>query len=123
MTAEASEAKAAPRAHPGPWVEAARRFRGLIRGNEIWLVFLGALIGVAAGLSVALIGTLSSTLHNLLFGISGERLSGVARLHRGYASPIAGGALLGLSAWLWSRRRKTIPLDPIEANALHGGRM
>ena len=42
------------------------------------MVLLAALIGVAAGLSVALVGTLSSDMHNLLFGLSGERLSGVA---------------------------------------------
>jgi CIC family chloride channel protein len=123
VTAEVSDPEIAPPAHPGLWVETGRRFRGLIRGNEVWLVILGALIGVAAGLSVALIGTLSSEMHNVLFGLSGERLSGVAHLHKGYASPIIGGALLGVSTWLWSRRRKTIPVDPIEANALHGGRM
>jgi CIC family chloride channel protein len=87
------------------------------------MVLLAALIGVAAGLSVALVGTLSSDMHNLLFGLSGERLSGVAHLPRGYASPIFGGLILGVGAWLWNRRRPTIPVDPIEANALHGGRM
>ena len=123
MTAKASDAELASRVHPRLWVETGRRFRGVIRGSEVWLVLLGALIGVAAGLSVALIGTLSSEMHDVLFGLSGERLSGVAVLHKGYASPIIGGLLLGVSSWLWSRRRKTIPVDPIEANALHGGRM
>ena len=87
------------------------------------MVLLAAIIGVAAGLSVALIGTLSSEMHNLLFGLKGERLSGVAHLPRGYASPIFGGLILGVGAWLWNQRRPTIPVDPIEANALHGGRM
>ena len=78
---------------------------------------------MAAGLSVALIGTLSSDMHNLLFGLTGERLSGVRHLNRGYEAPILGGVILGVGAWLWNRRRPTIPVDPIEANALHGGRM
>jgi len=80
-------------------------------------------LGVGVGLSVALIGTLSSALHALLFGIGGEHLSGVARLPRGYVAPIAGGLLLGGASWLWRRRRSTIAVDPVEANALHGGRM
>ena len=102
---------------------AARRLRSLVRRSEFSLVILAAIIGIAAGLSVALIGTLSSDLHNLLFGLKGERLSGVRHLPRGYAAPILGGLILGVGAWLWNRRRPTIPVDPIEANALHGGRM
>src|SRR5580658_5255140 len=102
---------------------AARRLRSLVRRSELSLVLLAAVIGVAAGLSVALIGTLSSDMHSILFGVGAERLSGVAKLPRGYVAPIAGGLILGASAWLWQRRRSTIPVDPIEANALHGGRM
>ncbi|HXQ47174.1 MAG TPA: chloride channel protein, partial [Caulobacteraceae bacterium] len=100
-----------------------RRLRGLVRHSELSLILLGAAVGVAAGLSVALIGTLSSEMHSILFGVGAERLSGVPKLPRGYVAPIAGGLLLGVSAWLWQRRRSTIPVDPIEANALHGGRM
>jgi CIC family chloride channel protein len=102
---------------------AGRRLRGLVRQSELSLVLLAILVGVAAGLSVALIGTLSSGLHSVLFGVGAERLSGVAHLPRGHLAPIAGGILLGVAAWLWRRRRPTTPVDPIEANALHGGRM
>jgi CIC family chloride channel protein len=34
-----------------------------------------------------------------------------------------GGLVLGALTWLWSRRRPGAPVDPVEANALHGGRM
>ena len=97
--------------------------RDLVRGREIGQVALAALVGVGSGLSVALIGTISSTLHGLLFGVRAERLSGVAHLPRGYWVPILGGLITALAGALWSGRRPSVPVDPIEANALHGGRM
>jgi CIC family chloride channel protein len=100
-----------------------RRFRTALRGRELWMVGLGALAGVGAGLAVSLIGTLSSELHNFLFGLHGERLSGVRHLPRGYLAPILGGAMAAIAGRLWSNRRPQTPVDPIEANALHGGRM
>jgi CIC family chloride channel protein len=106
-----------------PGRDLARRVRSLVRGREIWMVALGALAGIAAGLSVSLIGTISSDLHNLLFGVHGERLSGVPKLPRGHWAPVLGGLIAGLAGALWGRRRPTTPVDPIEANALHGGRM
>ncbi|HZC16081.1 MAG TPA: chloride channel protein, partial [Caulobacteraceae bacterium] len=123
MTAEASDSPALTRERASPLDAVARRLRGLVRRSEFSLVILAAVIGIVAGLSVALIGTLSSDMHNLLFGVGGERLSGVKHLKRGYEAPILGGMALGVGAWLWNRRRSTIPVDPIEANALHGGRM
>ena len=44
-------------------------------------------------------------------------------LPKGYAVPIFGGFVLAAVNYLWTRRRRTIAIDPIEANALHGGRM
>jgi CIC family chloride channel protein len=35
----------------------------------------------------------------------------------------AGGLILGVLAWLWAKRRPSPPVDPVEANALRGGRM
>jgi CIC family chloride channel protein len=123
MTAEASDAPALTRERTSLLEAMARRLRSLVRRSEFSLVILAAIIGIAAGLSVALVGTLSSDMHNLLFGVGGERLSGVRHLKRGFAAPILGGIILGVGAWVWRRGRSTIPVDPIEANALHGGRM
>ncbi len=39
-----------------------------------------------------------------------------------WALPL-GGLLLGLITWTWARRRPGPAVDPVEANALHGGRM
>ena len=101
----------------------ARRLRGIIRGSEAWLVLLGALSGVASGLAVALMGTATNAMHTLFFGVRSGRVSGMAHLERGLTVPIIGGLVLGVASWLWSRRRPTLPIDPIESNALHGGRM
>lgn len=101
----------------------AQRVRGLIRGSEASMVVLGVIAGIVAGLAVALLGTISSDMHSLLFGIGAERLSGVRHLPKGYFVPIFGGAVLAAVNYLWTRRRRTIAIDPIEANALHGGRM
>jgi chloride channel protein, CIC family len=123
MTAEVTDAEEATRGGTSFLEAVARRLRSLVRRSEFSLVILAALVGIAAGLSVALVGTLSSDLHNILFGLTGERLSGVKTLHKGFVAPILGGVVLGVGAWMWNRRRSTIPVDPIEANALHGGRM
>jgi CIC family chloride channel protein len=101
----------------------ARHLRGVIRASAAWLVLLGAVTGAASGVAAALIGTTANTMHTLFFGVRGGRLSGAIHLHHGLAMPIIGGLVLGLAGWLWSRRRPTQPIDPIEANALHGGRM
>jgi CIC family chloride channel protein len=103
--------------------DGAARLRGMIRGSEVWLVVLAAVIGVASGLSVALIGTISDTAHKILFGLQGERLSAAHEIRQGLAVPVLGGLLLGVLALIWARRRPGQPVDPIEANALHGGRL
>jgi CIC family chloride channel protein len=123
MDTTAPDTAVKPHHHAPALRDAATRLRSLIRGSETSLVVLGVLAGIAAGLAVALIGTLSSDMHSLFFGVGGERLSGVPELPRGYAVPIFGGLLLAATNWAWTRRRRTIAVDPIEANALHGGRM
>jgi CIC family chloride channel protein len=123
MSSATSESEPKLHVFAPPLRDAALRLRSLIRGSEAALVILGALVGIIAGLSVALLGTLSSALHTLLFGVGAERLSGVPELPRGYGVPILGGLVLAAANWLWTRRRRTVAVDPIEANALHGGRM
>ncbi len=114
----ASDASAATRA-PG-------RFRALVRREEIALVVLAALVGALSGLLVMGIGGAAQALHVFLFRLEpGAKLSGSQTLASPLLAflPVAGGALLGLML-AWSAWRKSRPLiDPIEANALHGGRM
>ncbi len=120
-------APARPRRPLGEWVlHAPLTLRALVRTDEIWLVVLAGFVGVAAGLCVAAMGVISQVMHGLLYGIApGERLSGQVAVSawRTVAALLGGGLAMGLSGWAimrwWPRR----PIDPIEANALYGGRM
>lgn len=100
--------------------------RTLPRRSEFGLVLAGALVGVAAGLSVSAMTYITRTMHALIFRLEpGERLSGATVDERILllAAPIAGGMLLGVLLFLLARWRKRPLVDPIEANALHGGRL
>jgi CIC family chloride channel protein len=104
----------------------AARVRALVRTDEIWLVVLAAVAGAAAGLCVTGMSLTFQRLHELLFGLERhQRLSGVASLDplRLILVLVAGGLLVGLTGLAIMRWRPTRVVDPIEANALHGGRM
>ncbi|TGV73425.1 chloride channel protein, partial [Mesorhizobium sp. M2D.F.Ca.ET.145.01.1.1] len=79
-----------------------------------------------AGMLVTAMSQIVQDLHGLLFGVQpGGRLSGMFSLADPMQAliPAIGGILLGISVvWLRLRKFRT-PVDPIEANALYGGRM
>ena len=99
--------------------------RGEIRASELWLVVVAAAVGAAAGLSTVAIGLAAHGLQELLYGIDfDERLSAATKIAplRLIALPL-GGAILVVAGWLWARGKRGTPVDPVEANALRGGRM
>src|SRR5262249_38894541 len=101
-------------------------FRRFVRSREIGLTMFAALIGVAAAACVALMNFLATIGHRYLFGVQvGDRLSGMTHLIEPWALtwPLVGGAILVAMAWFWTRIGRGDVVDPIEANALHGGRM
>lgn len=102
-----------------------RNFPRLIRTDEIWLVLLAGVVGLGAGLIVATMIAISRILHLLLFATYSGDVSGAAYVDplRIVAVPFIGGAIIGLLGLVLSRRRRTAIVDPVEANALHGGRM
>src|ERR1700694_2921857 len=108
------------------YLEAPRRLRAFVRAHETSLVVVAALVGTIGGLVVAAMSAAVEGLHVLLFNLEmGERLSSQFRIEpmRALLVPSLGGLLLGL-AFLWLQRwRPAREIDPIEANALHGGRM
>ena len=105
---------------------AAGRLRALVRSSGLALTLIAALVGAVAGVMVFLMSRTVQWTHELLFGIDlNARLSGAVHL-----SPVAvmvwptvGGLLIGISLWLLRRLGRPPAVDPIEANALRGGRM
>ena len=107
-------------------LEIPRRLRAIVRARESSLILLAALVGVLAGLVVAGMGIGVDILHETFFQLSpGERLSGRLTLDPWLAVlvPLSGGILFGLASEVIARWRPEREVDPIEANALHGGRM
>jgi CIC family chloride channel protein len=107
-------------------LEIPRRLRAIVRARESSLIALAALVGAIAGAVVAIMGTGVDLLHRLFFQLDpGVRLSGLLRLDPMLAIsvPLAGGLALGIAGELLARWRPEREVDPIEANALHGGRM
>ncbi|MBZ9995694.1 chloride channel protein [Mesorhizobium sp. BH1-1-4] len=98
----------------------------LLEARGIAVVILAGIVGVAAGILVTAMSQIVQDLHGLLFDVQpGGRLSGMFSLANPMqaAVPAIGGVLLGISVvWLRIRKFRT-PVDPIEANALYGGRM
>ena len=100
--------------------------RALVRADELWLVALAASIGVAAGLAVVAMHLTSEWMHAMLFGLeSGQRLSAMPKVNtvRALLVPTLGGLALGLVGLALARWLPRRAVDPIEANALHGGIM
>jgi CIC family chloride channel protein len=99
--------------------------RSEIRASELWLVLIAAAIGAVAGLLTLAVAACAHVLQRALYGLDlDERLSAITSLPlpRLLVLPL-GGIALGLVTWLWMRRREGTLVDPVEANALHGGRM
>ena len=102
------------------------RLRALLRSNEFYLIPLALVVGVVAGAIVTLMSEIAQIAHVLIFGIPVDvRLSANDRVNPAIAliAPAIGGLSLGIMEWL--RRRWKLPgaVDPIEANALRGGRL
>src|SRR5215831_11995930 len=106
-------------------LEVPHRLRAIVRARESSVIVLAVIIGAVAGLVVTAMGQVVGFMHQAFFGLDpGERLSGQASLEplHAFVIPCIGGLLFGLVTAYISRRRGT-EVDPIEANALHGGRM
>ncbi len=96
------------------------------RWRGAFLVALGIVTGIVGAIVVYVVGWATRELHSLLFLIpDDERLSAASALVSPWLAlvPVAGGAIVGVSIVLARRFRSRPPVDPIEANAVHGGRM
>ena len=102
------------------------RVRTRLRASELGMVGLAIGVGVLAGLSVSAMTWIVDLAHMLIYGIPFDvRLSAAERVPpiAAFVAPVLAGLALGsIDAW---RARKKLPaaVDPVEANALRGGRM
>jgi CIC family chloride channel protein len=100
--------------------------RSEARDNGSIRFVLAGLIGIAAGLVVALLNLGVGALHRFLFNLpSDTRLSDAVGVEtwRVLLMPAIGGLAVGVATWAIKRFRSREVVDAIEANALFGGRM
>lgn len=100
--------------------------RGLIRGSEALLALVAVGIGGLAGVCAFLISRAAQFAHERLFGIAIDlhlSASAVIPPERALIVPVAGGLVLGLMDLYRRVKIKRVAVDPVEANALRGGRM
>lgn len=97
-----------------------------LRSSEVSIILLCAPLGVAVGVTVFILREITYGLHDLFFGLPDHTyLSEQTYIDpwRLVVVPIGMGLFFGLSAW-WIRKRRSADItDPVEANALFGGRM
>jgi CIC family chloride channel protein len=110
--------------------EVPHRLRAFVRAREFSLILLAAVVGALAGVVVTLMSSGVDLLHSLFFGLPlGQRLSALTSLDPVLAMlvrtsvPTLGGLVLGVAYTFIAAWRPAREVDPIEANALHGGRM
>jgi CIC family chloride channel protein len=102
------------------------RLRALLRSNEFYLIPLALVVGTVAGAIVTLMSQIAQIAHVLIYGIPIDvRLSANAYVNplTALAAPALGGLALGLMEWLRRRWKIANAVDPVEANALRGGRL
>jgi CIC family chloride channel protein len=107
-------------------LHAPQTLRALVRADELWLVVLAAIVGVVGGLCVVGMTMTTQAAHRWLFSLGPhERLSGQAEVPvlSALLVPSLGGLLVGATIWAVARWWPRRAVDPIEANALYGGRM
>ena len=98
----------------------------LSRRSEFGLVIAAAVVGIVAGCAVTAMSLIASQMHQIIFGIAdSDRLSSTIIENRLliFLAPVCGGILLGGLLFVLALKRKRPLVDPIEANALHGGRL
>lgn len=100
--------------------------RHQLRDSDLALLAISAALSVVISATVALLHEATAFAHLLLYltPVDGHLSSGdIGDPMRLLLVPIAGGLLYGLTAEGVRRIRKRDVVDPIEANALYGGRM
>lgn len=93
------------------------------RASEAAFVVLAAIAGAVAGLLTVGQQVIAHGIQRLFYGVSINRLSALGSIHHPWklvALPLGGLLMVLFIRWLGRRRA---PIDVVEANALHGGRI
>jgi CIC family chloride channel protein len=100
--------------------------RASLRANEFALVAVAALVGCLAALCVAAMTQTATFFHEKIYDLPFDvRLSAASRIEplAAFSALIVAGLILGaMETWRLSRKIRSA-VDPVEANALRGGRM
>jgi len=107
-------------------LQAPRALRALVRADEAWLALLSAVVGLGGGIGVVVINAVTAVMHQRLFALpNGQGISESPHLApvRAILVPVLGGLVLGVSMALLAKLRPRNLVDPVEANALYGGRV
>ena len=107
-----------------PVLRGVARIRRNLQTSDLTFILLAAAIGLAAGVLAAVSGHIAHGTQALLFGFSPDlRLSALPDIAPWHLLALpAGGAVMGLIRFFFPRRTRA-PIDAVEANALHGGRI
>ena len=108
------------------WARRLLLLQGRLRSNEPTQILACASFGAVIGALVAGLHLLVDWLHHVAFNIAGDHTlsTGIGiDMQRVLYVPVLGGLALGLGVIIMRRIRPTDVVDPIEANALHGGRI
>ncbi|WP_442945944.1 chloride channel protein [Novosphingobium sp. Leaf2] len=100
------------------------RQRQRLRESEMAFIVLALVAGLAAGWLTNIQGFVAHAMQGLLYGITDNRLSALGEIRNPWrllALPFGGLLLVGMAHFL--RRRRRPPIDVVEANALHSGRI
>jgi CIC family chloride channel protein len=100
------------------------RVQRWFRESEAAFIVLAALVGCAAGLTTLAQSWLAHAMQAQFYGLTITRLSALASIEHPWrlvVLPIGGGVIAALARW--KGRRGGAPVDVVEANALHGGRI
>jgi CIC family chloride channel protein len=111
---------------PRPALVLLARLRAALRGGEIGLVVLAIVVGALAGVAVSVMTLIVNLAHVVIYGIPFDvRLSAVERVPpvAAFAAPMLAGLALGAVDVWRARLKRPAVVDPVEANALRGGRM
>jgi len=102
-------------------VRALARQRHYLRSSEAAIVLLAVAIGLAAGLFMLIQSGAAHMMQRLFYGTDVERLSALKTIDPYRLIILPTGGLLLFMLSFATRTRKRVPIDVVEANALHGG--